>query len=573
MDAQTFLDNFATIADAPGGVQRLRELVLRLALQGRLVAPEETDEPVSSLVQAIDRSREDAIRTNGWRTVRSAGVISDDEIPWDIPSHWTWVRLDRLALPQAGFAFRSNQFNQAGRGVPLIRIRDIGNKHTECHFEGEYRDEFLVQPGDYLVGMDGNFNIRRWHGPSALLNQRVTRLIFFSNQVEHPFVTWSLQDHINALHGSRAYTTVQHLSGKQIAAAVIPLPPLAEQERIVAKVDELMGRCAELESRQKRRHRATTRSLCSALHALTEAETPGDLRHAWERLSTNWPALTSQRESLQPLRRSILRLAVLGRLAHQDPEDQPAAELLADIAKQQVSLKGERALPGVRLPVASPSVPAPRLPSGWEWTRLGALLHHCRNGIATRPNEDRVGYALLRISAGTSDPNGWVNLDDHKFAELDEKAAAPFVLDAGDLVACRFNGNLHYVGRVAVVPDHLGEYLHPDKLIRIKALSTDHRYLMIALNSPATRAQIEDAAATTAGNIGINGAQLQDLHLPVPPYAEQVRIADRVGHLIRLCAELDASLPKATDALEKLSGSLTSQLAYTQPASVTAVRG
>jgi len=370
MDAQTFVDNFATIADAPGGVQRLREMVIDLALQGRLSDPDPRDDSVGSLIAVIDSDRENAFLSNGWQSAKSAGTIREEELPWPIPDHWAWVRLERLAFPQAGFAFKSNHFNQSGRGMPLIRIRDIGNATTECHFEGDYREEFIVQEGDYLVGMDGNFNIRQWQGAPALLNQRVTRLIFFGDRMQRSFATWALQDRINALHGSRAYTTVQHLSGKQIAAAVIPLPPLAEQERIVAKVDELMGLCDDLEAHQERRHRATTHFRASALHALTEADIADDFRHAWERVSTNWAITTGDAAAISSVRNTVAQLAVEGRLSSGHADDERAESILDECLRRKAELVAAGGRSRSELgPIANDELPFP-LPRGWALARL-----------------------------------------------------------------------------------------------------------------------------------------------------------------------------------------------------------
>lgn len=252
LDYSILFDHFDAITDAPDGVKRLRSLVLRLALEGRLVRQDSSDEPVAGLLKRIDEERKRIASENRFRLHQQAGISAKDSLPWAVPEGWKWVRLGQLAFPQAGFAFKSSHFNTVGQGLPLIRIRDIGFEVTECWYEGEFRSEFLVNSGDYLVGMDGNFNVRQWRGPTALLNQRVTRLVFFGDELEQPFIAWALQNRINALQGQRAYTTVQHLSGKQIAASLIPIPPLPEQHRIVEKVDQLMDLCDEVEGCQER---------------------------------------------------------------------------------------------------------------------------------------------------------------------------------------------------------------------------------------------------------------------------------------------------------------------------------
>lgn len=246
------IEHFTAVTDADGGLARIRALILDRAIRGSLGRTASSEEPVAALLERARSARADSLAERGWRD-SARNPISRDEEPFAIPNEWRWVRLGELAYPQAGFAFRSNGFNEAGHGMPLLRIRDLGNATTECHYEGDYRPEFVVSPGDYLVGMDGNFNIRRWSGPPALLNQRVARLVFFTKEVQREFICWALQARINDLHGTRAYTTVQHLSGKQISNCAVPVPPRAEQERIVSTVGTLMGLCDELERALERR--------------------------------------------------------------------------------------------------------------------------------------------------------------------------------------------------------------------------------------------------------------------------------------------------------------------------------
>jgi type I restriction enzyme S subunit len=512
MDAQTFLDSFVTIADSPGGIQRLRGVVITLALHGRLTGPDPTDEPVDSLLQAIDDEREEAFRSNGWRSARSAGAIRDEERPWVVPAHWTWVRLERLALPQPGFSFKSTQFNHAGRGMPLIRIRDIGNGTTECHFQGEYREEFIVQTGDYLVGMDGNFNIRKWQGPAALLNQRVTRLIFFSDRVQQAFVTWALQDRINALHGSRAYTTVQHLSGKQIAAAVIPVPPNGEQERIVAKVDELMRMCDDLEDRQKRRHRTTTRFRASAFHALTEAETPDDLRHAWERVRNGWFSIVDGPDSVNELRQAILRLAVEGRLVAQSPgTDEPAVRLVDQLAERRRSA-------GVQLPPEDRR----RLPSGWTWASFGQS--------AINRDADRVPLkrADRAERAGNYDYYGASGVID----QIDE-----YIFEGDYLLLGEDGANLVLrstpIAFIASGRFWVNNHAHVLESLEIDAL----KYLAIFINSIDLRPYLTGIAQPK-----LNQSRMNRIPVPLPPLTEQRRIVERVGQLLDICDDLRNSL-------------------------------
>jgi len=112
-------------------------------------------------------------RRNGCQNVLE---IDRSKLPFIPPAHWVWARLVDIARVSYGFAFPSSKFNTDKRGMPLIRIRDISRTETEAYFEGDFDPTYVVHPGDYLVGMDGDFNLRRWAGEDGLLNQRVMRI-------------------------------------------------------------------------------------------------------------------------------------------------------------------------------------------------------------------------------------------------------------------------------------------------------------------------------------------------------------------------------------------------------------
>lgn len=150
------------------------------------------------------------------------------------------VKLREILEVQNGFAFKTEFFNEAD-GLPLIRIRDLGTDSTKTHYTGEYRDEFIVAPGDYLIGMDGNFRCRRWAGPKALLNQRVCRLRNFVPEVLPEYMFFGIQPKLDAIEASTAFATVKHISAKQILDIEFPLPPLLEQHRIVDLLSRAEG--------------------------------------------------------------------------------------------------------------------------------------------------------------------------------------------------------------------------------------------------------------------------------------------------------------------------------------------
>ena len=155
-------------------------------------------------------------------------------------SPWGRIPLSQVAEVQNGFAFKSAYFDREN-GVPLIRIRDIQRSHTEHRYFGEYDKRYKVRSGDILVGMDGDFTAARWKGEKGLLNQRVCRIQIQSNLFDGRFLFLCLQPYLNAINAETSSVTVKHLSSKTIETIPLPLPPLNEQHRIVAKIEELFS--------------------------------------------------------------------------------------------------------------------------------------------------------------------------------------------------------------------------------------------------------------------------------------------------------------------------------------------
>ncbi len=125
--------------------------------------------------------------------------------------------------------------------MPLIRIRDVGGDSTENFYSGPFEDEFIVRKGDILIGMDGDFHAAIWKGSDGLLNQRVCRLIPFTGLYSKDFLFLALQPYLNAINAETSSVTVKHLSSRTVADLPIRLPPLGEQKRIVAKIEELFS--------------------------------------------------------------------------------------------------------------------------------------------------------------------------------------------------------------------------------------------------------------------------------------------------------------------------------------------
>ncbi|QDL39328.1 restriction endonuclease subunit S [Rhodoferax sediminis] len=183
-----------------------------------------------------------------------------------IPAGWKKSKLGELLDVQNGFAFDSDLFSESG-GAPLIRIRDLKNgSATVVRYNGTYDQRFVVRSGDLLVGMDGEFRCYTWRGDKALLNQRVCRLIDFSEDIDPEFVGFGINSHLKQIEDATPYVTVKHLSAKSIRGIDFAYPDRAEQRRIVARIKQCMERVEEINGLRRETFQEASAVLPSVLN-------------------------------------------------------------------------------------------------------------------------------------------------------------------------------------------------------------------------------------------------------------------------------------------------------------------
>lgn len=549
------LSNLNLLATAPGGVAKLRELILTLAVQGKLVPQDPADEPASRLLQKIRAEKDRLIAEGKIKKDKPLAAIADEEKPFELQVGWEWVRLAEIAYPQAGFAFKSNGFNDLGAGLPLIRIRDVGGNSPATFFSGEFRPEFVVQPSDWLISMDGEFRVREWHGPKSLLNQRVTRLIFCGDELFRPFIAAALQFRLQELQGTKAYTTVDHLSGGQIASAVIPVPPLAEQSRIVARVEELMRLCDALEAKGQLEATQHAQLLSTLLGTLTASATPEELADNWQRVAQHFDLLLDRPQAIDALEQTLLQLAVRGLLVPQDPADEPASVLLQKIRAEKDRLiaagqiKRDKPLP----PITDEEKPF-ELPEGWEWVRQRELVTHLGDGLHGTPHYSPAGEYYF-VNGNNLRDGAIVIKPETKRVDKSEFEKYKKPLDA-TTVLLSINGTL---GNVA--------FYSGEKVILGK--SACYFNLTSGLTKSFVRTLLEcpdfqnyaltSATGSTIKNLGLKA--VGDWPIALPPLVEQSRIVTRVTQLRRLCFELRQRLAEREAVQARLAEALVQQVA------------
>lgn len=368
------------------------------------------------------------------------------------------------------------------------------------------------------------------------------------------------------LHQTPAFRQVNQGMGQPnlntsiLAGWYFPLPPIAEQHRIVAKVDQLMKLCDKLEARLQKKREACVTINNTAIAQLLTAREPEEFNKSWQRIYNNFDLLYSTPENIGKLRSCILQLAVMGKLAPQDPHDEPASVLLDKIKTEKELLlkKGKSKHVDKVLALKSDEVLF-ELPLTWEWVKLGQIVTSLKYGTSKKCFYETDGTPVLRIP---NLDNGNINIEDLKFTVLSKNEYEELKLFKDDLLMIRSNGSTSLVGRTAVVGNNADSYAYAGYLVRIRLPSQYiyARYLHLALETNYVREQIEIPIRTTSGVKNINSTEISNLIVPLPPLDEQHRIVAKVNQLMTLCDKLEAQLKQSVANSERLMEITVSQL-------------
>lgn len=541
MNSKELLESFDRVAEAPNAVPLLRQFIRNLAMRGRLVEQDASDEPSSELLLRIQNGTQQRRANGSFADPKNSIHISLDELPFSVPSHWSWARLIEISDVSYGFAFESNRFNSSKKGMPLIRIRDISSSDTEAYFDGPYDPQYVVEVGDYLVGMDGNFNVRKWNGVRGLLNQRVVRLRNWRESLAADFLAFPLQAILDHLHISTSQTTVKHLSAKQLNGVYLPIPPLAEQYRIVAKVDELMCVCDQLEAAQQEREGHRDRLASASLKCLnppgTNATLEAQREHARFYLSQLF-RLTTRSGHIKELRQTIYGLAVRGLLVAQEGAEEAAAAFLKSIRLEKAKLVIAGTIPKEKTAPVNAVLPFP-LPENWQAVRLGEVCNFVTSGSR--------GWAAFYAESGPKFLRaqnirfGRLRLDDIACVNPPAKSEGSRTqVQMGDLLIVITGAG---VTNPALLESDLGEAYVSQHVALVRPTKTVlSKWLLLCLMSgPGGRDELVERAYG-AGKPGLNLDNIRSLNTPIPPLAEQHRIVAKVEELIDLCDQIETLL-------------------------------
>lgn len=538
------------------GVKKLRELILELAVRGKLVPQDPSDEPASVLLERIAAEKAQLVRDKVIPRAKALPELLDSDIPNDLPTGWSIVRLGNLTSKLgSGSTPRGGKTAYVEEGVPFLRSQNIRNEGIklddiayipmETH---QKMEKTKVLPNDVLLNITGASLGRSTIFPESLYEANVSQHVTIIRLIESKMSSFI---HLGILSpmvqklvwGRQVGMAIEGLSKKVLEMFEFPVPPLAEQHRIVAKVDELMALCDQLEQQTEASIEAHQLLVSTLLNTLTHSADAGELMENWARISDHFDTLFTTEESIDQLKQTILQLAVMGKLVPQDPNDEPASVLLERIAEEKAQLikekkiKKQKALP----PIADDEKPFD-LPKGWEWCRFDEIIDQrfpLSYGVLVPGNHVEGGVPLVRI--GDIDLTNPPELPEKYIStEIDSKYERTRLFGGEILMAV-----VGSIGKLGIVPDSWKGANIARALCRIlpwEGLSKD--FLLVLLQSNYMQNSFMGDTRTLAQptlNIGL----IKNSLTPIPPLSEQLKIVSIVSDLFAICDNLKIGIKQS----------------------------
>lgn len=554
------------------GIKKLRDLILELAVRGKLVPQDPNDEPASELLKRIAFEKAELVKQGKIKKQKPLPEISEEEKPFELPEGWEWSSIQNLCLLENGDRSKNypNKSTLTETGIPFVNAGHLLNGKIdekemtfikESHFETLRSGKFL--PGDILFCLRGSLGKSALVGnvsgaiASSLVIVRVYPLVnnkyvhfYFDSPISYQFI----KKYDNG-------TAQPNLAANDLARFLIPVPPVDEQIRILGKIDDLMSLCDQLEQQSLLSLDAHQKLVETLLTTLTDSQNAEELAENWARINQHFDTLFTTEASIDELKQTILQLAVMGKLVPQDPNDEPTSELLKRIEQEKAQLVKEGKIKKQKpLPPVSDEEKPFVLPMGWEWCRLGDLALGSEAGWSPQcESHPRNGddWGVLKISAVTW---GEFNAEENKALPVKLEPKHEYEVKGNDFLLSRANTS-ELVARSVVVPQTVPKHLMlSDKIIRFQFPDLiDVNYINIVNNSMLSREYYAIVAGGTSASMkNVTRNQVSLLPVALPPYNEKKKIISATESVLVLVDTLKDLIAKSENIKKNLTDSIIS---------------
>ena len=493
--------------------QQLKNSILQEAIQGRLVPQDPTDEPASVLLERIREEKKRLVKEGKLKKKDLVvNPISEDEIPFDIPESWEWCRVGDLFIHASGKQQSSNNKNVGTLQKYITTSNLYWGKFVldtlkEMYFTDEELKTCSAQKGDLLVCEGG-----AGYGRSAIwpyeynicLQNHVHRLRpLIDGMCEYIYYLIYLLKESNRL--ASVGTAMPGLSANRLKELLVPLPPLAEQKRIVAKIEELLPKVEEY----------------------------GKAQEALDKLNAELP---------DRLKKSVLQEAIEGRLVPQDPNDEPASTLLERIREEKQRLVKAGTLKKKDLienPISEDEIPF-EIPDSWEWKRLGEFVSNQTGLSYNKGDLERKVDNPIRVLRGGNIQNGsWCTKVDDVMIAPEYVKKSNLTLQKNTFITPAVT-SLEHLGKTALIEEDHSDIVAGGFVLYLLPFYRDDifsKYLSFFFQSAYYNTYCQSIANKSGQAFwNLSRQKLMQLVLPLPPLAEQKRI---VAKIEKVFAEID----------------------------------
>lgn len=537
------------------GIKKLRELILELAVRGKLVPQDPDDEPACKLLKRIQAEKNELITSGKIKKDKALPPIADEEKPFDLPNGWAYSNLGDVVEIVRGITFPGSEKSKVPENGRIACLR-TSNVQDQIEWDDILyireqfvsREDQLLKPRDIVMSMA---NSRELVGKVALVGEEINQKTSFGGflgvlrpfLIDPRFVVSLLrtpQTREMLIDSASQTTNIANISLAKLRPLFFAIPPLAEQHRIVAKVDELMALCDQLEQKQTNSIEAHQTLVETLLGTLTNVASHKEFAETWTRIADHFDTLFTTEQSINQLKQTILQLAVMGKLVPQDPNDEPASVLLERIAKEKDRLSREGKIKKqTPLPEIKVDEKPFDLPPGWEWARLPEIGELARGKSKHRPRNDPKLYTNGNIPmVQTGDVSRAAPLITTYTALYNQTGLSQSRLWPKGTMCITIAANIADTGILAI------DACFPDSVVGFIPFEANLSVRYFEYFIRTAKSHLEDYAPSTAQK-NINLDILGQLLVPFPPAKELNNIVDKVDELMALCDALKARLAAA----------------------------
>ena len=555
MTADRLLAHFDGISDAPDAVPRLRRFILDLAVRGKLIPQDPQDQPASKLLSRIAMEKDCLVAAGKRQRRRSAELSQPCDLSFELPVGWAVAEFsDAIAELQTGpFGSSLHQHDYEFGGTPVINPASIQDgkivpvsKMAVGKSTLQRLSRFRLEAGNVVMARRGEM------GRCAVVTEQQngwlcgtgSLIIRFNEGVNPMYVTTLIRSPmvLEYLDGSAVGTTMKNLNQSILLKMSVGLPPLAEQHRIVAKVDELTALCDELEAARAEREATRVRFAAACLGGLNAPDSDPTVVHAHLAFAIdNLHRLTTRPDQIKSIRDVVFNLAVRGKLVAQDPNDEPASELLKRIAVEKARLASAGEIRKRECEAILPPDEMPGLPANWAWSQVSAIgVISPRNSAPDDAQVSFVSMAMIDAEYGAShrrEIRPWARVKNGytHFAEGDVGLAK--------ITPCFQNGKSTVFRNLTG-----GLGAGTTELHVVRPLFVDAKYVVLFFKCPHFIGGGIPRMTGTAGQKRVPLEYFRSAPFPLPPLAEQHRIVAKVDELMALCGRLEENIRCEEDA-------------------------